>query len=334
MIKNIFTIFFRDIKVNTRDFISLYILLIPVLLGVGINLLSPSVNDTTINLAMLASDDVEKVAYLEQFAIVELFPSIDEINNRLEKRDNVVAILPNEDGSYILTQGNEPEGVIEYVKVLNTFHDLDMDVAETTVTFESFGKTEPPLKKMLVNLVLLMTSILAGMLISINIIEEKMDNTVSAMNVSPVSRVGFILGKSMMGIFLAVYGPIALLYITGFGDVNMGQMMVAILAVTIISILIGFIQGIVNDDVMDAAASVKMMFLPVGAAVAAVELLSDKWQVLFYWIPFYWTYKGNISILSYTATWTQIVGYTAIVILIAAVTYAKLAPKIQKGLSG
>jgi len=334
MIKKIFSIFLRDIKVNTRDAISLYIILIPVILGVGINLLAPSVNDTTINLAMLDSDSAEKVAYLEQFAIVEKFALIDEVNDRLEKRDNVIAILPNDEGSYILAQGNEPEGVIEYAKVLNTFHDLDMDVSETTVTFESFGRTEPPLKKMLVNMVLLMISVLAGMLISINIIEEKMDNTVSAMNVSPVSRVGFILGKSMMGIFLAVYGPIALLYITGYGDVNMGQMLVAILSVTIISILIGFIQGIVNDDVMDAAASVKMIFLPVAAAIAAIELLSDKWQVLFYWIPFYWTYKGNISILSYSATWTEIVGYTAAVMLIAIVVYYKLAPKIQKGLSG
>lgn len=333
MIKKIFSIFGRDLKVNLRDFIALYILLVPIILGVAINLLTPSVNDTTVNLAMLSSDDAGKVTYLEQFASVELFESNEEINNRLEDRDNIIAILPNGNDSYILTQGNEPEGIVEFAKLLNSFHALDLDVSETTVTFESFGLTEPPLKMMLVNLVLLMISVMAGMMIAINIIEEKMDNTVSAISVTPVSRVGFILGKSMMGIFLAVYGPIALLYLTGYGDVNMGQMLVAILAVSVVSILIGFIQGIAHDDVMDAAGSIKMLFLPIAAAVAAIELLSDKWQVLFYWIPFYWTYKSNVSILSYTASWSEVVGYTSVVILITALAYYKLAPKIQKGLS-
>jgi ABC-2 type transport system permease protein len=162
---------------------------------------------------------------------------------------------------------------------------------------------------------------------------EKMDNTVSAMNVTPISRVGFVLGKSMMGIFLAVYGTIALLLLTGYGDVNIGQMMVAILAVTMLSLIVGFIEGVVKDDVMNAAAGIKMLFLPIGAAVAAVEMLSDKWQVLFYWIPFYWTYKGNEAILSYTAKWPQIIGYTAIVLALSGVVYYFLAPKIKAGLS-
>ena len=180
---------------------------------------------------------------------------------------------------------------------------------------------------------ILMTSVLAGMLISINIVEEKVDNTVSAINVSPISRVGFILGKSMSGIFLAVYGAVAILWITGFSDVNLGQIALAIISVTLLSILIGFIEGINNDDVMNAAAGIKMLFLPLGAGVAAAELLSEQWQILFYWIPFYWTYKGNDAILSYSASWPQIIGYTAIVLALCTAVYYFLAPKIQKGLA-
>lgn len=333
MLRNIWTIFMRDLKVNLRDFIALYILLIPIIFGIAINLLVPSVNDTTIHIAMLESDDAAKVVYIEQFAKVELFPDIDTINTRLEDRDNIVAILPEGDSSYILAQGNEGESVVEYAKLLNSYHALGLQVEDTTAEFESFGRTESPLKRLLVNLFIMMTAILAGMLISINIIEEKMDFTIRAMNVSPISRLGFILGKSMVGIFMAVYGTIALVWITGFGDVNIGQLLVAILAVTFLSLVIGFIQGVVNDDMMSAAASIKLLFLPVGAAVAAVELLSDQWQILFYWIPFYWTYIGNEAILSYSANWPQILGYTGIVLLISGVVYYFLAPKIQEGLA-
>jgi len=333
MLKKIWSIFMRDLKVNSRDFLPLYILAIPVIFGFAINALAPSVNDTTVSLAMLESDDPAKVLYLEQFAKIELFSNLGEVEKRLEERDNIVAVLPEGENSKILAQGNEPEGVLVYAKMLNSFHGLDLNVEETTAEFESFGRTEPPLKKMLVNISLLMTSVLGGMLISINIVEEKMDNTVSAINVSPLSRTGFVFGKSLMGIFLAVYGSIALLWITGYGDVNVGQTMIAIGAVTLLSVVIGFIQGVVNDDIMNAAAGIKTLFLPIGAAVAAVEVLSDKWQILFYWIPFYWTYKGNEAILSYTATWPQIIFYTTIVLVLSGIVYVILAPKIRAGLT-
>ena len=180
---------------------------------------------------------------------------------------------------------------------------------------------------------ILMTSVLAGMLISINIVEEKVDNTVSAINVSPISRVGFGSEMCIRDRFLAVYGAVAILWITGFSDVNLGQIALAIVSVTLLSILVGFIEGINNDDVMNAAAGIKMLFLPLGAGVAAAELLSEQWQILFYWIPFYWTYKGNDAILSYSASWPQIIGYTAIVLALCTAVYYFLAPKIQKGLA-
>jgi len=333
MLKKIWTIFMRDLKVNSRDFIALYILVVPVVFGFGIQALAPSVNDTTVRLAMLESDNPAKAEYLEQFAKVEVFADMEDMTARVEKRDNIVAIISEGDSSYILTQGNEPESVMDFAKLINSFYELELDVEETTAKFESFGRTESPLKKMLVNISLLFTSVLAGMMISLNIVEEKMDNTVSAINVSPISRVGFILGKSMMGMFLAIYGSVALVWITGYQNVNFGQMLLAIGAITLLSLVVGFIQGIANDDVMNAGAGMKMMFLPVAAAVAAVELLSDKWQILFYWVPFYWSYKGNEAILSYTSTWPQIIGYSAIVLALSSVVYYLLAPKIQKGLS-
>lgn len=83
---------------------------------------------------------------------------------------------------------------------------------------------------------------------------------------------------------------------------------------------------------MNAAANIKVMFLPVAAAIIAIEILSDKWQVLFYWVPFYWSYKGNDAILTQTATWPQVLGYSLIVLALSAVVFVKLVPKIRKGL--
>jgi len=100
----------------------------------------------------------------------------------------------------------------------------------------------------------------------------------------------------------------------------------------IISVLVGFIEGINNDDVMNAAGNMKMLFLPMFGAIAAEELLADKWQPLFYWIPFYWTYKGNDLVLSNKGSWIDIIGYSGIVFGISVVVFLVLAPRIRKGL--
>lgn len=333
MLRKIKVIFVRDLRVNTRDFIALYILLIPILLAFGINLLTPSINNSSVNLALIEGENPEQVAYLEDFAKVELYESVEAVFERVSRRDNILGILPEGDGNYyLLQQGNESEQVSEYGKILLTFFEEDVQLIDTNANIFDFGRTVPPLKKILVNILIMMLSILGGMLIAINIVEEKVDRTIRAIHLSPISRIGYIIGKSGMGILLPVYGTVAIVYITGFAYINMPQMLYFVLVSTIISMLIGFIEGIQNDDIINAAANIKILFLPMAAVIAAIELLSDKWQILFYWIPFYWAYKGNDAILADTSTWPQILLYSLFVLLISSVVYLRLAPKIKKGL--
>lgn len=332
MIRKIFTIFTRDLKASLKDFIALYIIVFPVLFAVIINIFTPGINDTTIKLALLEGDNPGQVVYFEKFAKVELFDSVKEIERRLEKRDNVVAILPDGDDYYILAQGNEPEGVVEYAKALRAFCDFDISVEDTSAEIIEYGRVIPPMKKMFVNVAIMMTSILGGMLIAISIVGEKVDDTISAINVSPISRIGYIIGKSAIGFIAPIVGVVAMLIITGFGDINFGHAVIMVLTSSIIAVLVGFIEGINNDDIMNAAGNIKILFLPLLGAVLAFELLSDKWQKFFYWIPFYWTYKGNELILTKSGTWQQILSYAGIVVAISAIVFIALAPKIRKGL--
>lgn len=227
------------------------------------------------------------------------------------------------------------------IKVNNLYHSYNKDgkFAVKDVSFEvtdaeiiELGRTVPPLKKLLVNIAILFTSVLGGMLIALNIVEDKVDRTIRAIHLSPVSRKAYILGKSVIGVLLPIYGTVVLVWITGFNDINVGQMMVIVLVSTIISLLVGLIEGLNNDDVINAAANIKILFLPMAAAIVAVELLGDKWQKLFYWIPFYWAYKGNDAVLAGGATWQQILLYSVIVLGLSGVVYVYLAPKIRKGL--
>ena len=333
MLKKIAAIFLRDVKTSLRDVLLMYILLVSVLFGFAIRWLTPSVNDTTVNLAMLESDDPAKAEYLEQFARIEQFQDLESLEERVEARDNIIGIIPDGDSSYLLAQGNEPESVIDHAKLLNAYHELGMKVDESAVEFVSFGRTEPPLKKMLVNAAMMFTAVLAGMIISISLVEENMDNTVAAINVSPISRTGYVIGKSLLGILFSIFGAFVILWITGYSGVNIGQTIIAVMGVTSLSLIIGFLQGVVNKDVMEAAGTIKLMFFPLAGAIAVAELVSEQWQWVAYWVPFYWTYRTNDAVLSFAATWPQVIGYTAIVLALSGVVYAYLAPKIKAGLT-
>ncbi len=332
MLKRIWIIFIRDLRVNMREFMTLYMMIIPLVLAVGINFLSPSVNDTSVNLALIENENPEQAAYFDDFAHVELFSDEQRVEDRVMSRDTVVGILPKDNGYYIMTQGNEPESVLEYAKMLNVLYESDVQLEDARSEIIEFGRTVPPLKKMLVNMLLLLISMLAGMLIAMNILEEKVDQTVSAINVTPTSRRAFILGKSLTGMAVALFSSIACLLITGFYNVNLGQAALVVFSSTILSLLIGFIQGLNSDDVMEAAGSVKLMFLPMAGSIAGYEFVTGNWQIFFYWSPFYWAYRANDMILSKSGTWPQLILFIGIIMAICGAVYALLAPRIVKGL--
>lgn len=334
MLKKIWAIYIRDLKVNTREFITLYLLLIPIIFAFVINALAPSINDTTVKLAMIEGNNPEQVEYLEDFAKVSLYKNAEAVIERVERRDNYIGILPEGDSYYIVTQGNEPAAIVDFTSALQALYGLNAQIDESTAEIIDFGKETSPLKKMLVNISILFASVLGGMLIAINIVEEKGDNTISAINVTPISRMGFILGKSLIGLMLPIYGSLAIIFITGFGYVNLLQILLIVLSASMLSLLIGFVEGLANDDMMTAAASFKMIFLPVAGAVAVAEAVSDKWQWTVWWIPYYWTYKGNDAVLSESATWPQILLYTGIILLLCGAIFLFLAPRVKRGLEG
>ncbi len=332
MLKKIWIIFARDLRVNMREFMTLFMMVIPLLLAVGINFLSPSINDTSVNLALIENENPGQATYFDDFAHVELFSDEQKVEDRVRSRDDIIGILAKDNGYYIMTQGNEPESVIEYARLLNVLYESDIQLEDARSEIIEFGRTVPPLKKMLVNILLLFISMLAGMLIAMNILEEKMDQTVNVINVTLTLRIAFILGKSLTGMFVALLSSIAVLLITGFYDINLGQAVLVVFSSTILSLLIGFIQGLNSSDVMEAAGSVKLLFLPIAGSIAGYEFVRGNWQIFFYWSPFYWAYRANDMILSKSGTWPQMILFIGIILVICGAVYAMLAPRIIKGL--
>ncbi len=333
MFKKMLIIFFRDLNVSYRDFMSLFMIVIPVILALAVNAFAPGIEDTTVNLVFIEGENTGSIEYLEDFAKVSTVKDYSALEKRVLKRDHVIGIAGEGEESYILTQGNEPEEIVQYAKLLKTYSEYGRQIEDSTTIIKDFGVKTPPTKILWANMGILLTSLLAGMLISLNIVEEKMDNTISAINVAPISRIAWIFGKSILGLLVALIGCSAMVLIMGLaGTVNLAQLLIFVFIGSLISIMIGFLEGVNSDDVMTAVASTKMVMLPLAASVAGYEFLSAKWQWVLYWSPFYWVYKGNLSILNGDLTWLQLFIYSGIILGIAALVFAYVAPRVRKGL--
>jgi len=333
MLKKIFIIFSRDLKIAWRDSMTLVIMVMPVLLAIGITFFVPGLNDTTVNIAMFKSDTPKHIEYMQQFSKVELFGNREVLLERINKRDNVAALIPKENGYEIILQGNEPDIVEDYTRALNALYEIGATKDESTAAMFSFGHRVSPIKTMLVNMLISMIIMLSGMLIAISIVGEKTDNTINAINVTPASQTAFVLGKSMMGGLIAMISIIISLFITGYYDINWFMIILVGLTSLILALVVGFVQGLASDDVIEAAANVKMIMLPIAGSIAGYELLADKWQWTMYWSPFYWAYKANLLVLSKTADWPTILLCTGMVLVLSLVVYFLARSKIREGLS-
>ena len=333
MFKKMLLIFSRDLGVSYRDAMSLFMIFIPILLAIGVNFFAPGIEDTTVNLSFIEGENPAAIAYLDDFANISEYSDYDALEARVLKRDNVVGIVGSGEDAYILAQGNEPDEVIEFAKLLKTYYENDRQIEDSTAVIESFGVKTPPIKMLWANMGILLTSMLAGMYISLNIVEEKMDNTISAINVAPISRTAWVFGKSIMGVLIALIGCVSMVLIMGIaGNVNFAQLLIFVFISCLISIMIGFLQGLNSDDVMTAVGSTKMIFFPLAGSVAAYEFIAQKWQWTFWWSPFYWVYRGNVAILNGDITWPELMLYSGIILAIAALVFAYVAPRIRKGL--
>ena len=331
--KNIFKIFLRDLKTSRRDSMALLIMIMPIVLAIGITFFAPGLNDTTINLALLKNDDSTHIEYMENFAKIEMFDSKADAVERVKKRDDIVAMIKKGDGYEIILQGNETESVEGFATSLSALYELGSTIEETTATIYSFGHTVSPIKTMLVNMLISMTIMLAGMLIAISIVGEKADNTINAVNVTPVSQTQFILGKTLMGGTIALISIIIALFITGYYDINWFMVILVGISSMVLSLIVGFVQGLASDDIIEAATNVKMIMIPIAGSIVGYELLAAKWQWTMYWSPFYWAYKANQLILNKTADWPTILLCTGMVLVLSLVVYFVSKPKIRAGLS-
>jgi ABC-2 type transport system permease protein len=332
--KKILSIVGRDIKSGTRDWLIIYLAIAPILFALVIKALIPSVGSSGLNLVLMQGTDNDLAKYLSNYATVEYATDTDAMEERILRMDDVFGITQNSNGIELIKQGNETGNMDMLLSnILDKYVQSDLPDIPVIVEFSDVGWQMSPLKLQGGNIIIMFTAILGGMLILLNLVEEKMSNTISAINVTSATRSEFIIGKGLLGFILPVIGSICVVLILGFGSINYFMLLASLLGIDLISIIIGFSIGVVNDEPIAAIASMKVTFIPVLASVFGYIYLPDKWQFVLYWSPFYWAYDSINDILMQTAVWSQVARNSIIIIIITALIFLLLKKRINQGLN-
>lgn len=330
--KKILAIIRRDTKSGMRDYMILYILAVPFIIAVVLNMLTSSVSQSVLSLGVDGTITGEDLEYIREYASVEIFKSEEDLIRRVENLDDIYGVVKKDGHFQVIQQGNEKVEMHEMVMLLlDAMSNEDIEVP-MNLTVSDVGWRLSPIKQYGGSLLSVFISVFGGMIILINLVEEKQENTLAAMNVAPVERAQYILGKAALGFFVPLIHVMGILLILNYGDINYLMAALITLSIALTSIIIGFSIGVNSDNVLAAISGMKMVFLPILGSIFGAIYLVEGLHFLLYWSPFYWAFVALDDVILQQATWGSVLFSTMMIAIISIAVMLLLRKKIRRGL--
>jgi ABC-2 type transport system permease protein len=332
MLRRILAATMRDIKSGIRDSMIIYILIAPILIALIMRAFIPAAGSSVINVAVIEGTDPAFVEMLKEHGRVEVLNDRADIIKRVEATDDIFGLIAEDDQIEIIAGGNEMTGGLELVKsVIGSWQNPGLEVpAEVEISDMDWQLS--PLGQYGSNFLVVFMSVFGGIVVMLNLVEEKQYKTLAAVNVSPVRRWEYVAGKSIPGIILPIFHSFITLLILGFTNINYWQVAAVTISIALISLIIGFVIGIYQSEPIGAVSSMKITFLPIIGSIFGAIFLAEKWHPLLYWSPFYWAFKSVDQIILGRAKWSEIWLNNGIILLITVLVFLVMQKRIRRGM--
>ncbi|KXG77462.1 ABC transporter permease [Thermotalea metallivorans] len=329
--RRIWAIFRRDLSSSFREFILLYMMVAPIILALIFRFFVPSANSAALQFAVDGRIGSDVIGRLEQYGSVEIYRDRAELEKRVRGADDIAGITKDGSGNFqIILEGNEAHDtkVIPQKIIRDMISPQNIDV---DFSVRDLGYTRSPVARIGAATLILTVLILAGAVIGFNMIEEKDGHTLNALNVTPMRRFEFIIGKSIIGMLLPLAMVYLILWILDIWYINKGMIFVMTLVSSSITVITGFLIGAMSSNQIAGIANMKILLLPLGASVIGALMLPPDKQVFVYWIPTYWSFLGFDGIMKNSLTWGQIGVYAAWILGLTCIMFLLFRGRMKKG---
>lgn len=289
MIKRIFNFVKKDISNALRDNIIIYMIIFPLLMAVGFRLIIPSLQEAKATFAVSPAVGKQFVEKLKNYGSVIICENYETLAERVERPDDVPGITKEGDRYIVLAEGNETGSIEEIAGAI-----IDSIVQENPMAeFQriSLGRTSSKVKETTASILMLSSIIIAGMLIGLNMVDEKENKTIRSLAVSPMTMTEYIGARAVTALVVAmVLSVLSSLILMGF-NTDYGKIYMGVLVSVSFSIIMGLIMGGLANDQMTAIAIMKIaMLLAVWIPLSSL-FVPKAYQWLFYIFPHYWVFQ-------------------------------------------
>lgn len=330
--QQIIAIFKRDVVSSFRDNIIIYTIIAPFLLAVGLKLFIPGVNAASLQFAIDEKSGSEVISEFKKYGRVEVYSKVNEIENRVLNIDDVAGITKdNNDIFKVILEGNEAYDTkfIPYkiIRTLENNYEYDVDYVVNDIGFFASPAATAGTASLLIAVI-----IIGGMLIGFNIIEEKENQTIQALNVTPVSKFKIIAGKSLLGLLLPLVNIYIILGLLEMLDVNLLMVLAMTVASSFIALIFGFLMGVLSSNQISGIANMKLLSMVFSIVIIGAILLPADKQFFLYWAPPYWSFIGFKGIILKAVSWEQIGIYVGWILGLTGLIFLLLKNRINRGL--
>jgi ABC-2 type transport system permease protein len=295
----------RDLISTSRDSLLLYMLIGPIILMVGMRFFLPGVGQSALTLVVTQADAPYLQPLLDPYAQVEVVANRTALTERVLAYDEVPGILSDGDGFTVVLAGNESEemgllpGLILEQALSGRLPEVDItEVGETAVPFREW-----PFREWIAIFSTLTVLFISSIIMAFHIIEDKETRMMEVMGVSPLNRKTYVLARSLFVIVMAQLNVLLALWALGVTNFDVGQMVMATAAGSLVAILFGFLVGALSHNQISGIANIKFGFLLILLPALLTFFLPTGWEPALYWIPTYWAFVSFKAILLEGINW-------------------------------
>jgi len=326
--KRMLQVAFRDMKNSLRDPMILYTLSAPFLLAFLLLYIAPEQDQINLSFVMMDSIDTQVVKTFEQYGTVELVSTKEALDERVRGTDEVIGIAF--DGDYLVVlEGNETPGIEEIpALILQTLND-PIDGA-LTVNITNLGRGQSIIRTEGAKFIFLFIFVMPGLLVGLNIVDEKESNAMDALMVTPLSKVELFLGKSVFGILFSVVQLAGVMLILGYTYLNPWMVLAMYVPAILSGLLLGYIIGAVTSDQIAALGLIKFGFMPLMVSFLGSLFIPESYWWTLYWSPYFFLYQLISDLMLEVATWNSVgiqLGITLGISMVYIVLGGRLALK-------
>ena len=332
----------KDVVMTTRESFFFFMIFIPIIMSIVLTYALATMGTATPFLGILGEGEL--VAILEGEPSIKVSVVTSEENLRkavLEGEYDAGLIIPSDSD---IAAGTLPVLLISGKSLLNERLTIGATLveafregtgAEEVVTIETklIGTEVFSIEERLVPFILVYATMIAAMILSASLIEEREFKTLNAVLVTPITPLEVILAKSLYGMFLGLILGILILILNSSLTGGIHLILFFLILGTLFAVGIGLMAGVVMKDITDLISRMKLLgfFFMIPALVILFPQIPQWVGKLF---PTYYFIHPLLVITQRGAGWSELWWEAVVMIIIDVVVLYATSRVLRRRMLG